>query len=84
MAFAISTILTVTSDLVRRVDEHKNGVISGFCQKHDVHSLVHYERHETIGAAITREKQIKKWKREWKIELIETDNPGWDDLACNG
>ena len=63
--------------------EHKNGAVCGFSQKYGVHMLVYYERHNDVGAAIVREKQIKKWNRKWKLELIERDNPGWDDLAVN-
>jgi len=70
----------VTSDLLKRVDEHKNDVIAGFTKKYQVHILVYYEPHDDINAAITREKQIKAWKRQWKIELIEKENPHWNDL----
>ena len=70
----------VTNDLLRRVYEHKNGLADGFTKKYDVHFLVHFEATESIEAAIAREKQLKNWKREWKIALIETDNPHWQDL----
>ena len=70
----------VTSDLVRRVWEHKNDVLQGFTQKYQVHLLVWYERHETFESAILREKQLKKWNRGWKIVLIEKMNPEWCDL----
>jgi len=70
----------VTSDLVKRVWEHKNGVIDGFTKKYDVHDLVWYELHETMESAIQREKNIKHWKRVWKIDLIEEENPEWEDL----
>ena len=70
----------VTSDLVKRVWEHKNDVIEGFTGKYSVHMLVYYELHEDMLAAITREKQIKKWNRAWKIKRIESANPGWLDL----
>ena len=70
----------VTSNLVKRVYEHKNKLVEDFTKKHNVHVLVHYETIEDINSAITREKQLKKWKRQWKIELIEKNNPNWKDL----
>ena len=70
----------VTSDLVKRVYEHKNDLVEGFTKKYNVHSLVWYELHESVEIAITREKQIKKWKRTWKLRLIERKNPEWNDL----
>jgi len=70
----------VTSDLVKRVHEHKNDVIDGFTKKYQVHNLVYYEPHDDMSAAITREKQIKVWQRQWKINLIEKDNSEWKDL----
>jgi putative endonuclease len=70
----------VTSNLVKRVYEHKNKLVEGFTKKHNVYELVHYETIEDINSAITREKQLKKWKRQWKIELIEKNNPNWRDL----
>ena len=70
----------VTSDLVKRVWEHRNGQVDGFTSKYGVHKLVWYEMCEDIAVAITREKQIKKWNRQWKIELIEKTNPYWNDL----
>lgn len=70
----------VTSDLVRRVWEHRNGAIPGFSRKHGVKALVWYEAHDDINEAIRRETQIKGWRRAWKLELIETFNPGWEDL----
>jgi len=70
----------VTNDLVRRVSEHKNNIIKGFTEKYKVHNLVYYEIANDINAAITREKRLKKWKRQWKIELIEENNPEWNDL----
>ena len=70
----------VTSDLIKRVYEHKNNLIDGFTKKYNVHCMVWYEMHETAEAAINREKQIKKWDRKWKLELIEKDNPEWNDL----
>lgn len=70
----------VTSNLIKRVWEHKNQQADGFTKKYQVHLLVYFEQHEDINAAITREKQIKKWKRAWKIRLIEDLNPQWKDL----
>ena len=70
----------VTSNLVQRVWQHKNSVVAGFTDKYAVHRLVWFELHATMEAAITREKQMKKWSRAWKIELIEKVNPEWNDL----
>jgi putative endonuclease len=70
----------VTSDLIKRVYEHKNKLTDGFSKKYDVHRLVWYESHETVEEAILREKQIKKWNRRWKLRLVEKDNPEWNDL----
>jgi putative endonuclease len=70
----------VTSDLLRRVWEHKTDVVEGFSRRYQVHMLVYFEMHETIVGAIAREKQIKKWSRLKKIRLIESTNPRWKDL----
>src|SRR5437773_2700134 len=70
----------VTNDLIRRVNEHKNGLIEGFTKKYNVKLLVYFEATEEIEGAIQREKQMKKWNRKWKIELIEKNNPNWRDL----
>lgn len=70
----------VTSDLVKRVGEHRNNVHDGFSKKYQVHQLVWFEIYADMPSAIAREKAIKKWRRGWKIELIEKENPGWDDL----
>ncbi len=70
----------VTNDIVRRVFEHKNDLVDGFTRRHRVHTLVWLESTESIEAAIGREKQLKNWKREWKVALIERDNPNWLDL----
>jgi putative endonuclease len=70
----------VTSDLQKRIWEHKNDVIEGFTKRYSVHRLVYYELHDEMVAAITREKQIKKWTRDWKLNLIEGQNPDWNDL----
>jgi putative endonuclease len=69
-----------TSDLARRVYEHKEGAIEGFTKDYGVHTLVFYEFHETMNDALTREKRIKKWRRQWKLDLIEQNNPQWRDL----
>ena len=70
----------VTNDLVRRVYEHKHDLVEGFTRKYQVHDLVYFEQTEEVISAITREKQIKKWNRAWKLELIEKANKGWRDL----
>lgn len=70
----------MTSDLSKRVWEHKNDAVEGFTKRYGVHRLVYYELHEDMVSAIAREKQIKKWNRVWKLELIEEDNPDWLDL----
>ena len=70
----------VTSDLPKRVWEHKNDWVEGFTKRYRVHHLVYYEVHENMESAISREKQIKKWKRIWKLDLIEKQNPDWRDL----
>ncbi|MCL5435672.1 MAG: GIY-YIG nuclease family protein [Patescibacteria group bacterium] len=70
----------VTSDLVKRAYEHKNGFVEGFTEKYKLHRLVYYEQTENVTAAIEREKQLKTWKRQWKIELIDKFNPEWKDL----
>ena len=71
----------VTSDLARRVWEHRSGAVEGFTSRYGVHRLVYYELYENMEQAILREKRIKKWNRAWKIGLIETDNPEWRDLG---
>ena len=70
----------VTSNLVQRVWHHKQGMVEGFTRKYGVKMLVYFEPHETAESAITREKQLKKWERVWKIRLIEQNNPEWRDL----
>ncbi|MCK9352511.1 MAG: GIY-YIG nuclease family protein [Candidatus Paceibacterota bacterium] len=70
----------VTSDLVKRIHEHKTNAIDGFTKKYNVHILVYYEMAEDIRGAIEREKQLKKWNRQWKLNLIEKENPTWKDL----
>ena len=73
----------VTSNLLKRIWEHKNDVGKGFTSKYKTHTLVWYEPHETMESAIKREKDIKEWKRIWKLELIEKHNPLWEDLYNN-
>ena len=70
----------VTSDIIKRVWEHKSDAVQGFTKRYGVHTLVWYEAHATMESAITREKTIKGWKRKWKLKLIEKDNPQWTDL----
>ena len=70
----------VTSDLKKRIFQHKQGLIEGFSKKYKTNILVYYEQHHEINHAITREKRIKKWNRQWKIDLIEKRNPFWQDL----
>jgi putative endonuclease len=72
--------LGVTSDLIRRVSEHRENVVEGFTKRYDVKRLVWFEIHTDIVSAITREKQLKKWNRAWKINLIQQENPTWRDL----
>ena len=70
----------VTSDLAKRSWEHKTDSADGFTKRYGVHRLVYYELHQDILSAIAREKQLKKWNRVWKLELIEAQNPEWKDL----
>ena len=72
--------LGVTNNIVRRVYEHKHKLVLGFSARYGVDRLVWYEAHADVTAAIRREKKIKKWRRDWKIALIEADNPEWQDL----
>jgi putative endonuclease len=79
----------VTSDLIKRVWQHKNNLVEGFTEKYRVHRLVYYEQHENAESAIRREKRLKEWKRQWKLALIEKDNAEWEDLypyitGCRG
>ena len=73
----------VTADIAKRIWEHRNGLGSKFCRKYGIDQLVLVEEHATIEVAIAREKVPKKWRREWKIELIEAANPEWGDLSDN-
>ncbi len=70
----------VTSNLIQRIWQHKNNHVQGFTEKYAVHDLVYFEQHQEMHEAIIREKQIKKWNRQWKINLIEENNPQWLDL----
>lgn len=70
----------VTSNLVKRIWEHKHDLAEGFTQRYRIHDLVWYESLDTMAAAIQREKTIKRWHRRWKLELIEAKNPSWQDL----
>jgi putative endonuclease len=71
----------VTNDLSRRVHEHKEGLIPGFTKRYKVRQLVYYEATNDVNTAIAREKQIKRWRRDKKVELVKTINPAWNDLA---
>ena len=70
----------VTSDLQKRIYQHKNGVVDGFSKKYNLHKLVYYEQYSDIYSAISREKRLKKYKRKWKLSLIDKMNPSWSDL----
>ena len=70
----------VTGNLIRRVYEHREKLVEGFTKQYDASRLVYFEAHSDVEAAITREKQMKKWNRAWKVRLIEESNPNWDDL----
>ena len=72
--------LGVTNDLVRRVYEHRSKAVPGFTSRYGIDKLVWFEIHDTAEAAITREKELKKWRRDWKVRLIEESNPEWADL----
>ncbi|MGI8840521.1 MAG: GIY-YIG nuclease family protein [Caulobacteraceae bacterium] len=74
----------VTANLPARIDQHRSGAIPGFVQTYKLHRLVWFEQHESIVTAIRREKSLKKYKREWKINLIERDNSDWADLFARG
>ena len=73
----------VTSDLIGRLHQHRSGETPGFTSRNNVKRLVHCEPADTMEAAIMREKQLKAWRRDWKAELIERENPFWEDLALN-
>ncbi len=71
----------MTNNLMRRMFEHRSGTGSKFTSDHNVYALVHFEQHATAESAVLREKQLKRWKRSWKVRLIEETNPNWEDLA---
>ena len=71
----------MTDDLVRRIGEHKNGLVEGFTKKYNVKMLTYYEITENVQSALQREKALKKWNRKWKLNLIESENPEWKDLS---
>jgi len=71
----------VTNDLVKRTWEHRNDMVESFSKRYGIHRLVYYELFEDMVTAITREKQMKKWRRSWKLVLIEKQNPDWNDLG---
>ena len=70
----------VTSDLIKRISEHRESIVDGFTKRYGVHRLVWFEAHESILEAITREKRIKGWHRDWKVNVIQSNNPEWIDL----
>ena len=76
-----ATYIGVTSDLIARLWQHRSGEVPGFTRRYRVHRLVRYEQFDDMITAITREKQLKNWHRQWKINLIQSDNPDWHDLA---
>jgi len=73
----------ITSNLIKRAWEHKNNLVEGFTKKYKVHRLVYFEQTENVQSALIKKKQLKKWRRKWKIELIEKNNPNWNDLYNN-
>ncbi|MBI5877117.1 MAG: GIY-YIG nuclease family protein [Chloroflexi bacterium] len=75
--------VSVTSNLLRRVWQHKSDEVDGFTKRYSVHLLVWYELHDSMASAIARAKTIKEWKRKWKLELIEASNPEWLDLSVD-
>jgi len=70
----------MTGNVLKRANQHKNNLVKSFAAKYDVYKLVYYERYHNVNDAINREKQLKKWNRQWKMELIEKENPEWRDL----
>jgi len=76
-----ATYIGVTSDLIARLWQHRNGEVPGFTRRYKVHRLVHFEQFDRMDTAIAREKQLKNWRRQWKINLIHSENPDWHDLA---
>lgn len=80
-AYSGTLYLGVTSHLLQRIAQHRDGTLEGFSKQYRVRRLVWFEQHATMEQAILREKRIKKWRRAWKVVLIEEDNPRWRDLA---
>ena len=72
----------LTNELERRLNEHKNKILKGFTYKYNVDKLVYFEEFDTYEEAFTRERRLKKWNRDWKIELIEKENPNWEDISA--
>jgi len=70
----------VTSNLIKRIQEHRGKLVKPFTEKYNIHTLVYYEQTNDVNSALAREKSLKKWNRHWKIQLIEKDNPNWKDL----
>ncbi|RSL15969.1 putative endonuclease [Edaphobacter aggregans] len=73
----------ITNDLIRRVGEHKSGAVEGFTKRYAITRLVYFERFQYVSNAIAREKELKDWRRELKVQLIEAENPTWEDLAAD-
>ncbi len=73
----------VTNNLERRIDEHKGKVVDGFTKKYNISTLVYFESTDDVESAISREKALKMWKRQWKLSLIESINPNWNDLSLD-
>jgi len=71
----------ITGDLSKRISIHQRDIVKGFTKKYTVHDLVYFEEHDNAIAAIAREKQLKNWRRQWKVDLIEKNNPNWNDLS---
>ena len=71
----------ITNDLIRRIYEHKNNMVDGFSKRYKLHKVVYYEICSEVTQAIAREKQLKRWHREWKKNLISSQNPAWEDLS---
>ena len=81
-SLSVKLYVGFTNNLIRRVYEHKQGLVEGFTRRYDIHRLVYYEETNDVEAAIFREKQIKKWRRSKKIDLIKSINPKWEDLSA--
>jgi len=75
-----SLYIGMTNDLGKRVYDHRRGLCKGFTERYNINQLVYYEEYQYVWDALQREKRLKHWKREWKVHLIETVNPGWEDL----